>query len=441
MKVMARVSLFLFAYLVVILFPLLLGWLRHSPAAEGRAFSLQLAAACGYVGLSVMAFEFALISRIGFFASVLGPDSLLKFHRQMGMVAAVLVALHVVFVFRNGYPMTWLNPFADGDIQWGTLAAYAVVLLIVISLARKRLGISYPWWQMTHGILASVILITAVVHVLKLGSFVGPAAMRELWAVYLLLIIGLTVRFRLVRPLSIWRKPWEVVENIKEPGNARTLVLKPTGHEGLTFEPGQFAWLNTGKTPFHRDQHPISFSSCAYDEPGREVSFTIKGLGDWSGTIVPSLQPGTRFWLDGPFGVFTPDREQGPGYVLIAGGVGITPFYSTCQTFVERGDQRPVVLFYSGGKYEDLTFREKFDSLQNKMNLKIVYVLTNPGPDWTGETGFVTAEVLQRHLPKQFQRMQYFICGPLPMMDAMEKMLPEIGVPTELIHAERFDMI
>jgi ferredoxin-NADP reductase len=37
--------------------------------------------------------------------------------------------------------------------------------------------------------------------------------------------------------------------------------------------------------------------------------------------------------------------------------------------------------------------------------------------------------------------MQYFVCGPPPMMDAMEKVLPEIGVPGELIHTERFDMV
>jgi predicted ferric reductase len=438
---LARGSLWLSLYLLAILFPLITGWLRHSPEVEGRAFSLQFSAACGYVGLSVMAFEFSLISRIGLFSSAFGQDALLKFHRQMGLVAAVLVVLHVVFVFRNGYPMAWLNPFADGSIQWGTLTAYAVALLIGLSIFRKRLRISYGWWQITHALLAVSILVMGAVHVLQLGSFAGPAAMKELWALYLLLLIGLMVRFRIVKPISTWRKPWEVIENIQEKGNARTLVLKPAGHEGFTFEAGQFAWLNTGKSPFSRDQHPISFSSCAYDEPGREVSFTIRALGDWSGTTVPSLRPGTRFWLDGPYGVFTADREQGPGYVLIAGGVGITPFYSTCVTFLERGDHRPVVLFYAGATYEDLTFREQIDSLRDKMDVKVVYVLTNPGPGWTGETGYVTAEVLQRHLPKQFQRMQYFVCGPGPMMDSLEKILHEIGVPTEFIHTERFDMI
>jgi ferredoxin-NADP reductase len=146
-------------------------------------------------------------------------------------------------------------------------------------------------------------------------------------------------------------------------------------------------------------------------------------------------------WIDGPYGVFTADQKQGPGYVLIAGGVGITPFYSMCLTFAERGDSRPVFLFYGGGTSESLTFKDELDSIQNRMNLKVVYVLTKPGPGWTGETGYITADLLKRHLPNQLQRMQYFVCGPTPMMNAIEKTLPEIGVPEDRIHTERFDMV
>src|SRR5689334_7882874 len=176
----------------------------------------------------------------------------------MGMIAALLVGLHVVFVFKNGYPLTWLYPIADGIIQWGTLAAYCVILLIVLSLWRKKLRIPYGWWQATHSLLASAIILLVIVHVLRIGSFVGPLPMKELWGLYLLLLVGLMLWFRLVKPFLAWRKPWKVVENVTERGGAQTLVIKPVEHTGFTFEPGQYAWLNTGKTPFHRDQHPIS---------------------------------------------------------------------------------------------------------------------------------------------------------------------------------------
>jgi predicted ferric reductase len=237
------------------------------------------------------------------------------------------------------------------------------------------------------------------------------------------------------------RHPWEVVRNIPNPGESHTLVLRPVGHEGITFQPGQFAWLMTGRSPFHIDQHPISFSSCASDLPGQQVAFTVKSLGDWSDTVIPALTPGRRLWLDGPYGVFSPDREQGPGYVLIGGGVGITPLHSMCLTLAEREDTRPVLLFYCNRDAESLTFRRHFDELESRMNIKVIYVLEHPPAVWDGESGFVSAEILSRYLPKQYKRFQYFVCGPTPMMDAVENILPPLGVPPELIHTERFDMV
>jgi hypothetical protein len=68
-KFAGRELLWFGAYLLLILFPLIVGSLKHPPEVEGRAFSLQFSTACGYVALTVMAFEFMLISRIGFTAA------------------------------------------------------------------------------------------------------------------------------------------------------------------------------------------------------------------------------------------------------------------------------------------------------------------------------------------------------------------------------------
>jgi predicted ferric reductase len=173
----------------------------------------------------------------------------------------------------------------------------------------------------------------------------------------------------------------------------------------------------------------------------REVAFTIKALGDWSGKKVPGLPIGATVWLDGPYGVFSPDREQGPGYVLIGGGVGITPLYSMCLTLGDREDMRPVYLFYGSRDFDDLTFHEALDKLTERMNLKIVYVLEEGFPEWGGETGLIDGPLLGRHLPKQYRRFQYFVCGPLPMMDAMERVLPSLGIAPEQVHTERFDIV
>jgi ferredoxin-NADP reductase len=68
-------------------------------------------------------------------------------------------------------------------------------------------------------------------------------------------------------------------------------------------------------------------------------------------------------------------------------------------------------------------------------------VLERAPEDWAGERGYVTAEVLSRHLPPSYRRFQFFICGPDLMMDAAEAALLQLGVPPERVHTERFHMV
>jgi predicted ferric reductase len=193
-----------------------------------------------------------------------------------------------------------------------------------------------------------------------------------------------------------------------------------------------------GRSPFALTQHPFSFSSSAEDE-GR-VAMTIKARGDFTRTIA-SVTPGTRAYLDGPHGVFSPDRFEGPGFVLIAGGVGITPLISMVRTMADREDPRPCLLVYANRDWDGITFRDELEELSKRIPLRVVHVLEHPPDDWSGDKGYVTEEILRKHLPRRFQRLQYFVCGPGPMMDAMDHALAALGVPAERINTERFDMV
>ena len=136
------------------------------------------------------------------------------------------------------------------------------------------------------------------------------------------------------------------------------------------------------------------------------------------------------------------DRRQAPGYVFIAGGVGVTPLYSMLLTMREREDVRPVTLFYASATWDDAVFREELAKLTETMpNLQVVHVLDRPPEGWAGESGFITPDILRRHLPRQYHRYEYLICASSAMMDAMEDTLTEVGVPFRQITTERFDMV
>ena len=446
MRLILRGAAALGLYLTLIVLPLLLGGLFR-PAGVSASFLVNFSAGLAYVGFAIMALELALVSRVQGASSAFGLDVLQQFHKEIGITAFCLVLAHPIALLVAGYPWRILlpGPRVPWSVTLGTLALLLLVALITLSVWRKRLRIPYPFWQISHGLLTLTLIVMAGLHIVRVGRFVRAAPIDVLWACYLLILFGFLAYYRLVAPLRLMKKPWRVVENRAEAGDARTLRLAPDGHRGWPggFAAGQFAWLHVGRSPLNHDQHPISLSSSgdAAAEDG-EIAFTIKNLGDWSGQVVPGVPPGARVWVDGPYGVFTLDRQQGPGYVLIAGGVGITPLRSMLLTMAEREDVRPVVLFYGVRLAEDLTFGDELRALERRMNLKAVFVVGEPPPGWEGERGRITAELLRRHLPpKQYKRWQYFVCGPGPMMDAMEELLPGLGVPSEQIHTERFDMV
>ena len=146
-------------------------------------------------------------------------------------------------------------------------------------------------------------------------------------------------------------------------------------------------------------------------------------------------------YVNGPFGAFSLDREPGQGFVLVAGGIGITPLRSMILTMRDRGEVRPVILFYGARDWDAVVYRHELEELQDEVLLTVVWVFERPGPNWKGECGYVTPELLKRHLPDHFKRYQYFMCGPTPMMDAMEEHLETVGVPSSRVHSERFDVV
>jgi predicted ferric reductase len=431
-------------YVVLILFPLAAGAV-FTPVGVSDSLFINLSVGLGYVGFSMMAMELTLLSRVKGATSAFGLDALQLVHKQIAFVALLLVLLHPLMLLLAGYPwqMMLLGPRVPWAIMLGTLAVIATVVLILLSIWRKGLRIPYELWQITHGLLAITLLALASVHILTAGRYSQLLPMRIAVVAYLAVLILLFGYFRILRPMrSLWQ-PWRVIENRPELGRSRTLRLAPEGHAGWGFEAGQFAWINLRRWPFSYAQHPISFSSSAElaDERG-EVAFTIKSLGDWSNKRVPAVQPGDRVWLDGPHGVFTIDRIQGPGYVFLAGGVGITPIYSMLSTMADRDDLRPVFLFFGGQDADSLTLREEVLALRSKMNLEVIMALTDPPADWSGEVGRITPQMLMRHLPeKAYRRWMYIICGPNPMINAMESVLTTIEVPVGQVYAERFDMV
>ena len=433
-RVPAAKGVWVAAYCLAAVLPLAVV-LASSPPG-GRGLVVELASALGIVALTLLGLQMALPARLGMVARPLGAEVAIRLHRHMADVLVAAIAAHVALVV-VGDPSN-LALFDPLGAPWRAKAAVAscvaLTALIATSVLRRRLRLPYARWRGLHNAFGIGALAFGLLHAIGVDRYLtyGPSALLTAGLAGLG-ALGL-VELRLLRPRRLARRPYVVERVARERGGATTLALRADRHPGCGFRPGQFAWLKLAAAPHALVEHPFSYSSSA-SRPARP-EFTIKAYGDFT-SRVPKLRPGTRVLLDGPHGSYRP-RRHAERFALIAGGIGITPIISLLRSAADTGDRRPFVLVYGSLRWDDVTFREELAHLQQRLNLNVVHVLTEPPPAWPGEAGFIDANLLARHLPADLRRAEIFICGPPPMLNAALNGLEHLGVAPEHVHAEQF---
>ncbi len=426
-------------YLIIILSPLLI--LLLHPAPPGRGFWLEFSVALGFIGLAMMVLQFALTARIRAIEAAYGIDIILQFHRYTSIVAFVLILVHPTILFVTDPDTLQLLNFLEAPwrARAAVIATLALILLIVTAIWRQRLNIPYEPWRLWHGIFAATAVGLGLAHAFGVANYLSLFWKNMLWLLFGLVALWLLIFVRLVKPWQMSQHPYLVEQVVPERGDVWTLVLRPRGHAGLAFQSGQFAWLTLAISPFRMREHPFSIASSGDNLDCLE--FGIKAVGDFTSGI-KDVKPGTVAFLDGPYGVFTVERYwDAAGFVLIAGGIGITPIMSMLRTAADRQDDRSFLLIYASRSWEDITYREDLDGLTDKLDLTLVHVLREAPEDWSGETGYVDQDLLDRYIPNHRGSRHYFVCAVPKMMDQVERALHMLHVPVTHVHMEHYNLV
>jgi predicted ferric reductase len=433
-------ALWLGVYLGIVLAPVAVLVLAPTPPSGG--FWWDVSMGLGFAGLTMMGVQFVLTARFKRATAPFGIDVIYAFHRYLAYALLAIVLLHpLILVARDpAHLPTIVTPWAaPPEVSAGTVSLLLLVVLVAASAFRKPLRIPYEPWRATHLFLSLGALAFAGLHLHGVSYYTGAPAVRGLWVLIGLSILAIVVWVRLVRPWRLRRRPFEVVEVRPELASSWTLVVEPVAHRGFPFEPGQFAWLTVDRSPFLMQEHPFSIASSP--DPAGRMEFVIKELGDFTRTV-GRIAPGTVAWVDGPYGSFSMDRHpEATGYAFLAGGIGIAPMMSMLRTLAERGDRRPHVVFAAHSAWDRVPLRDQLAALRERLNLRVIHVLEKPPEGWEGEEGWITRELLERHLPPQRAELHYFVCGPVPMIRAMEDFLGQLGIPAGQVHTELFDMV
>lgn len=147
---------------------------------------------------------------------------------------------------------------------------------------------------------------------------------------------------------------------------------------------------------------------------------------------VSLLKIGEKLRVKGPKGKFVYSPELSRELGMIAGGTGITPMLQIIRAALKNPqDRTKISLIYANVSPEDILLKTELDELAaaHPARFTVFYVLNNPPSGWTGGTGFVTKDQIEKHLPSSSHDIKVLLCGPPPMMNAMKGYLTELKYP------------
>ena len=207
---------------------------------------------------------------------------------------------------------------------------------------------------------------------------------------------------------------------------------------GFDYAAGQFMFITI---PHQADERGIKrhFSlSSAPTESNLMITTKITDSGSSYKQALLNLPEGTELAIRGPHGEFTLPADESQAVVFLGGGIGITPFRSMIKLAADKGSPRPITLLYANKTPGDIIYKSEFDGwAQANQNFKVAYAVDTPTPDWGGEVGHLTADLIKKYVPDTKQTL-YYICGPAGMIEAYTNVLTELGLDGDHIVTEDF---
>ena len=197
------------------------------------------------------------------------------------------------------------------------------------------------------------------------------------------------------------------------------------------FRAGQYMTLGTNVNGSEVSR-PYAVSSAPKAALDRHVAFTVKKCGFFSSYLFDNATVGDTFTVGDPSGEFCYEPLKDASHIVaIAGGSGITPFYSMAQAITDGTIDVRLTVFYGAKTEEDLIFKSELDALKSD-KIDVVYVLSDEKKEGY-ESGFIGADIISEYVSGDFTVM---MCGPQAMYAFLDKELKKFGLPLRRIKKE-----
>lgn len=238
----------------------------------------------------------------------------------------------------------------------------------------------------------------------------------------------------------------KIVKIVRENQDITSLYIEGFDESFKKRRAGNFLTLKIQKGDGWSEAHPFTIS-CAPEDP--QLRVTIKKLGPFT-QKVHSLEPGAPVTVAGPYGLFCKDIDANENIVMIAGGVGITPFLSVLRHFRSIKASNSVLLIWSNKGLEDAFALDELQAMTKDLHLKVVHNLSRETegadmakysdaafPNVVYESGRCTRGLMKKYVDFSAKPAIY-LCGPPPMQDFVIGELESLGVDPKSVKKESF---
>jgi predicted ferric reductase len=374
-----------------------------------------------------------LIARVPWLERTVGQDKLVRWHRKIAPYAVSLISLHVVSVIlgysqmlhTNVLHMIWSFWVNYPDIVAASVG-YALLLMAAFSSIRiARSKMKYETWWVVH-LYTYLGLGLAFMHQIRNGvMFIGHATKIEIWTGTWIAVGALVFVLRVGVPLvRNWQYQLRVAAVSEEAPNVYSLTVTGKNLHRMAVSGGQFFQWRFLAPGLWWHSHPYSLS--ALPRPPF-LRVTVKGLGDQS-SAVAHLQPGTRVFVEGPYGVFTHHATSADKITLIAAGVGITPIRAMLE---DLPTHVAVTVLVRATHSEDIVHADEMRHLVNSRGGQYHEIIG--GRDRVR----LDDKTLKRLVP-DIRHNDIFVCGPAGFTEGIVASTRRLGVPHEHVHHESF---
>jgi len=398
----------------------ILSWIFTSAVTDDNSTYL-FAQLIGALALGGFACSFIISTRHQWLDGLLGGlDRAYIAHKWIGICSVGLAIAHIIILQTAEHASANGLGAAEASHFPGVPSLILFIILALAALIAKK--VNYEIWKTTHKFMI-LPYIFGLIHYYSASSYgtfnLAPfgiwlniinliGIISAVYSVFLYEKIAFSYKYKVVSVKHVAKKTFEIT------GQAI--------NKHIAYRAGQFTFLKIQKDDVKFSSHPFTISSAPHND---SIQFSIKELGDNTAQLMETVKTGDEFVVTKPHGKFD-YTTGGKHQIWIAGGIGITPFRSFCQTDISKEFSIDFFYAYNGDEGAYIDELKAID----KNNLRIHLINSV-------EQGYLTIDKIQEKISIENPFDIYF-CGPKPMRENLRKNFENSKIRVLRFHFEEF---